>query len=418
MKRYMKRKLVLLVCICVLFAVSYSQSDYRNGFIITNNNDTIYGLIDFRSRYSNSHECIFIKNNESDKTTYKPFDIQAYRFVDDKYYVSKEIIRNDTIKSIFLEFLLKGAANLYSYYDFYDGEHFYIDNNQGIFIELKNTKVEEYIDDTKYLREKKEYQGVLKYYFQEAPSVTSKTDNLAYGQNSLINLFKDYHDEVCSGEECISYVKKPIKLKFSLGPFIGFNIYTEYLNINYLFVNYYLLEPSDFNNSLLPTYGLYFNFYLPEVNQKLHFQYEVSYSKWRQNVSSVYYDSIFNIDYYMSMAYLQQSINNVFLFTYEFPKGKIRPLFQIGAFFNYFFIQDFSNNLTAEDLYGNQYTNNELTSSPFPEYQYGLCFAIGNYLKIYKQQEILFELRYSNGFGLQKDLNSQTIYLSVGVPLF
>jgi hypothetical protein len=53
------------LCFGLLIAInSFSQSDYRKGFIITNKQDTIYGLIDYVSPSSNAQTCFF-KRSES-----------------------------------------------------------------------------------------------------------------------------------------------------------------------------------------------------------------------------------------------------------------------------------------------------------------------------------------------------------------
>jgi hypothetical protein len=50
-----------------LFAIVFSlancmaQSDFRNGYIITNSGDTVYGQIDYKGNRSNAKECIFLK---------------------------------------------------------------------------------------------------------------------------------------------------------------------------------------------------------------------------------------------------------------------------------------------------------------------------------------------------------------------
>ena len=68
-----------------------AQSDFRNGYIIDNNNDTIHGLIDYKGNHANAKKCIFKKDNNSQNQIFTPEEIKGYRFTDSKYYVSKSV---------------------------------------------------------------------------------------------------------------------------------------------------------------------------------------------------------------------------------------------------------------------------------------------------------------------------------------
>ena len=170
----MKIKIFTSFLMIFLFLQCYSQADFRKGFVILNNNDTISGLIRNGSKKENSLKCVFIQNTESDKTIYYPDNIKTYRFTDGKYYVSRKIKSSDTEK-IFLEFLFDGISDLYYYSDNL-GDHYLIEKYGTDLKELKNeikivTAIKEqagvssaYSSATpvKYEKESKEYIGVLK----------------------------------------------------------------------------------------------------------------------------------------------------------------------------------------------------------------------------------------------------------------
>lgn len=85
-------KKVLLLLLTLLFSsVIYSQENPERGFIITNNNDTIYGMLDFRTERLNSKQCAFKADTSDEYKTYTPDDIVGYRFMKNgKFYVSKQ----------------------------------------------------------------------------------------------------------------------------------------------------------------------------------------------------------------------------------------------------------------------------------------------------------------------------------------
>ncbi len=91
------------------------QNSYKSGYIVTNNNDTIYGLIKLRSNYLNNRSCDFKKTEDDSPEQLSPSDIKAYKIEDSKFYISKMISLRDTNRVVFLEFLLDGIVNLYYY---------------------------------------------------------------------------------------------------------------------------------------------------------------------------------------------------------------------------------------------------------------------------------------------------------------
>ena len=84
---------LLLIALC-LSAMLYAQGNYVPGYIITNNNDSISGLIDFKPDKQNSQYCRFRLSETEPEQIFYPGDISRYRFINEgKYYVSHEITK-------------------------------------------------------------------------------------------------------------------------------------------------------------------------------------------------------------------------------------------------------------------------------------------------------------------------------------
>ena len=81
------------------------QSDFREGFIITPKNDTIYGSIDYPSNARGYDLCLY--KDESGIKEFSPDQINGYGFSNDKFFQS------DIIDNSFVEALVLGHANLY-----------------------------------------------------------------------------------------------------------------------------------------------------------------------------------------------------------------------------------------------------------------------------------------------------------------
>lgn len=101
-----------------------AQTEFRKAYIVKSNNDTLYGEIEYRSDNKMAEVCRFRLSENATETNYSPSDLLEYRFIDSKYYVSKDL----NGKKVFLEFLLKGQINLY-YLNDDIGEHYYLEKD-------------------------------------------------------------------------------------------------------------------------------------------------------------------------------------------------------------------------------------------------------------------------------------------------
>lgn len=120
---------------------SWSQSDFKHGFIRKPGGDTIYGAILTRNFNSLFSSCQFKPDGQSEILTYYPTDILAYRISNERFMVSKAIHLDGENKKVFLEYLINGIADLYCYSD-RNKSIFYIQQENDSLLELKNTKVE------------------------------------------------------------------------------------------------------------------------------------------------------------------------------------------------------------------------------------------------------------------------------------
>jgi hypothetical protein len=123
------KRIICFIAGLLLIGQLSAQHDYRMGYIITNEQDTVYGLIDYRSDIRNAFTCSFKKNETDIVTDYTPSDIAAYRYIDNKYYISRNIGSENVPKQVFLEYLVNGVAKLYYYRDNINKKYYYIEKN-------------------------------------------------------------------------------------------------------------------------------------------------------------------------------------------------------------------------------------------------------------------------------------------------
>ncbi len=103
----MRLSIVTLFLIINFLAFS-EYTNFRKGYIISLENDTISGLVDFRLDEENMCFVNFQAEGETNARQYFPGEITGYRLIDDgKFYVSKEIeIRDNKPQTVFVEYLV------------------------------------------------------------------------------------------------------------------------------------------------------------------------------------------------------------------------------------------------------------------------------------------------------------------------
>lgn len=319
--------LLLLFFFCV--PVLMAQTDFRPGYVITNGNDTLRGLIDYRGNVRNSKTCAFKENETSAPTEYLPGQIKAYRFLESKYYVSKKILADSVKKELFIEFLVNGIADLYYYRGTNDDNHYFIEKRDGQLLELKNTEELIKKKDVQYLLQKKEYIGLLKYALADCPQLFGTIENSTLGTRSLVNITKKYHNYVCDGEKCIIYEKQLPGIKLRFAPYLSMNS----TSFNFINSKDYLKELK-YQTTSYPSIGIRMNSTMPLVNEKISFQASVEFAK----------NNINGNGYYPSKNTLNElHLHNTFLtgkggFKYTYPTGKFRPTMMIGG--NMIFVLD------------------------------------------------------------------------------
>lgn len=211
--------ILLFFMFCSINLHASSNNNLREGYIISLKGDTLKGFLLSQISRNASEKCIFKSNVDSESKIYQPGEIVGYRYLDGKYYVSKEISTDSISKKVvFLEFLIKGMTNVYYYVD--DEEHYYIEKSPDGLTEL--TQKEKVYDGTSYIIPSRS-KGKLIYMMQDCPGINNEIQKTRLTHKSLIKLTKNYHDKVCTSERCVIYEKGNISAKVKFGLLLGFS---------------------------------------------------------------------------------------------------------------------------------------------------------------------------------------------------
>ena len=325
----MKKISLITILLLLIATMLKAQSNYRPGYIITNDNDTINGLIDYRIDKANAKVCKFKLTETTKEQSYNPGEITGFRYIEDgKYYVSRDFPIEGKQEMMFWEYLVQGMLSLYylqkdevDYYSFEDG-------SGKVIVAPKHPNVP--IIDVKtgktYLKPDNKYTGIVRYVFKESKSVSKEAGDVKFNHPSMIHLTKKYHDEVCTtGEECIVFETKVDKryVKTQLSLYAGWQM-----------LSYELTRFGVAHNSS-PMIGAQLNFSSPRWQKSLSLQVDISLSQFKGEKQLVdsYIDGYFN-RYFKYWAMIAESKLGG---KYTYPKEKIRPSAEVGIAFSYFF---------------------------------------------------------------------------------
>jgi hypothetical protein len=386
---------------CVLLLVCFpglGQSDFRPGYYITHDFDTIYGQIDHRSDRRQTTSCSFRSGDKSEASKFTPSDILAYRFIDGKYFISKWVEVEDESKLIFVEYLVNGIANLYFYRDI-SGDHYSIETKNGYLVNLVNEKQEVEHNGISYMAKGYQQVGQLKASFSDCYEIQKEIDYVVLDHKSLINITEKYHNYVCDGEQCIVYQREVPAVRVSFSPTFG-------ISVNKLAISnsaYY--EKIDFLVDVAPTFGLLVNLETPRLNEKLAFQVGADFLKNS-------YAGSFEDVRYASESYIYSSTVNtstlrlMFAVKYRYPKGKVRPTLVVGPQFNYL--------LNSQVIFSLETPFNtiEREETPLTDITIGAFVAVGVDFRISKKRMAFCNLKFLRTSGWQKEV---TTFLSASL---
>jgi len=276
----------LLLSFC--FTATFAQSNFRRGFIITNEQDTVSGWIDFRTDVRNMQVCDFRESETGETRTFLPGEIFGYRFYDEgKFYVSREIMIDNAPRTVFLEFVVQGMMNLYYYIDTLPDdnvEYFFFEDQSGRMIPARK-RPDTFVLNNSGGRETRRdfhYKGIVRYLFGEHETIERQVNNLEFNHRTMINIVREYHDLTCLiGEECIVFETQRTKHYFSKPKF---SIYGGTFSL--------VLRSGFMDNSVeatVPMIGGRLNIFAPRIDNNLSFQIDLGFARIADLQQSTYF---------------------------------------------------------------------------------------------------------------------------------
>ncbi len=401
-----KTKFLFITVFSFSFYFTSAQTDFRPGYYITWDNDTIWGLIDYRGEIRNSSFCSFKENANAKPIQFKPSEIKAYRFTDSKYYVSKKIKIGDQEKQVFIEFLVNGIADLY-YHASLNNPMYLIEDRDGNLIELTDETKDEYVEGTGLVRKADtRYIGLLKATFSDCMEIQHDIEDVKLEHKYLIRITKKYHDYVCDDEKCIVYEKTVAPMHLRIAPIAG--ISTSKIRFSEGQFSGYEFEPNYF-----PFAGILLNTTIPRLNEKLSVEFETILHNPQYNGTYNYYNnSDGRTDYFESdinILALQPSLS----LRYTRPKGIFRPTLAVG-FSSDFILSKEQKTIRESELSGVIHTT-ESYDTPLESMLYGFIFQLGCNYNIANSHTFFTNLKLN--YLTKNKTGARTIMQSASISL-
>lgn len=299
LKNYTMKKEVLkftaLIILTMLPSMIYAQLNPKQGYIITNQNDTIYGTIDYLSDTKCAYNCRFMPAGETEYKVYKPGEITAYRFSNNGvFYITKTFKVENEQKTFFAEYLVKGGVSLFHHKENDIDYYYFVDEKGKIAITKYDgsdlTPTYENLAYQSRVNKKRAALGKVTPIFAQSPKALHDLWTKDLNPENLTQITIDYDMEYCtSAGDCVQYryneeASRSIYLKLRLQAGIGYG--RNYMEGSTRSANDVAL------NSFVPQIGIGLDLLAPRSSKHWSLQTLLLISKW--NMSGDYYARVFD----------------------------------------------------------------------------------------------------------------------------
>jgi len=329
-------KQILLYLLVFSSIVARAQKNYVPAIVISQQNDSLRGFIDYRNWRVNPEQISFKQDLQANEQRFTAADIAGFLIPsENELYLSREVELDVTVQTIdnllatnervmkndtvFLLNIVKGAYNLYLFNDKNDQPHFVYDSAGQAAKELRLIK-KRASDDANAIATINLYQQQLSFLFAGCPAVADKARYVRYSENALRNLFRDYHQCRNPSEKIAVKAKEKSGIRWGLLAGAGFNSIS--------FSGSHYLAAASYKNSTTPLAGLFLDIPVSRNRHQYWFSAEAFYktedasgSFGNSNILEAWQEQV-----NLKFSYAQLNL----LFRYLYPKGTVKPFANVG----------------------------------------------------------------------------------------
>lgn len=242
----------------------FAQSDFRDGYIVTAEGDTVRGKVNYASGLYK--ECRF-RSTERDET-FTPSQLRGYGFHEDKIFVSRspDPAKPDSVL-VFFEVIVRGTVSLYRL----EGA-FFLEKGAD-FVRLTNPTEKVKINGEEVTRRSRRFAQIANMMVADCPETKKMVEKLGLNERNLTELVETYNR--CKGNEFVSFKAKKPWLKTVIGVEAGVSYSTLKVDVT-SYENNYL--SGTYEASVTPLGGLKLEFSSPRLKENMAFLTGVYYT--------------------------------------------------------------------------------------------------------------------------------------------
>ncbi|MBT1688390.1 outer membrane beta-barrel protein [Dawidia soli] len=316
----------------------FSQADYRPGYIVSLQGDTLRGSIDYRNWLRNPKAISFHPSAQGEDRTYTPLEIRAFGVAGDIYesaIVQVDVSPTDVgelsespepqlvADTAFIRALITGEKSLYLYHTADQrgkNEQLYIrkDGQWELLIYKKYIRKQTTTGTQEFVTSNNRYIKQLAFYLQACPSIQKKMRDIRYGSTSLERLFRTYYECTTTTP---AYEKKPEKRPVEFGILAG----AAQTSVDIRTIDRLAASPlaqASFPKGFTFTGGLFLDLVRLRNNRKWSLNSELVYTSFTSEGTHYEQRNADSYTYtYINLEYSYLKLNTLVRFKY--PVGKL-----------------------------------------------------------------------------------------------
>lgn len=405
-----KKYITILLFFLAAAEITNAQKKFVPGYIIASG-DTLKGFMHLKEGAQTYQFCDFKRYNDGEEKRYTPETLDGYGYENDRAYISASLEKEGGLQKVFLEVYITGNISVYRL------EDDFVLQKDNKFYTLKNTTERVTVDGEKYVKDKKEYLGIISYLTNDCEGFKPPIplNRISYSIEGIGSYIQAYNKCVGVQETSILTQKPFISLSFGVG--LSASLQKFFIGDEY---NHPIGDELKTNMDL--GVGFPLHLYFPRLSNRYSFYIEPQFIKTSIN----HFNSV-NTGGARNEFFINTNFNLLkipFGFKYRHTTRLINPNIGAGAALNSVsnINQDWSRDIyyTFIDVTQSQ----TLTPLPLLEKYFGFWGSVGAESKLTKNLIIFvnFHMEYGNGvFNLLANdtksrlTNSKIYQISIGI---
>jgi hypothetical protein len=322
-----RKTVIITIATSLVFGASLHAQDYREGYVITNDGDSLVGFVAYRAANKNFASCSFKSSRKASEVKYSPTEIKRYGFFGDKRYESIILPNSGESKvKVFAKVLSDAPLKLYGYRN-----QFLIQKDSLVFlpppaerlVDVKEGDPSKVVDPKEkmtvsrsgygQMMKDRRYIGILNHFIEDCKLSATRT---AYTETALTKLVNNYNR--CKGASIVVHNTKPA---FHVSPKIFGGAINSQLRVNDL-------PKNAFGSSRNLFFGGGVDISSPRLFDRSHLSLEFIYTKifyqgYTEGPSS---GDVLRKDIYVDISYYKIPI----AFKYNFGRANNSSYMKIG----------------------------------------------------------------------------------------